>query len=175
MITLVVGSMAHRAVFGVMMALAPRQGDVKCDSSPPPKVTLAAGDATTRIIIGSRNPNRTGVTIVKGGEYVLSARGSWQDGPNIPATDANGTPNDKLPTQARMFLWFFQKLRPVTNANWMALVGKIDASDQKHFLIGVGPTTLLAQADGELVALANDYLHYSNNLYCLEMTIQRTK
>jgi hypothetical protein len=136
---------------------------------------LTVGDSATRTIVGYRNPNRTGLVMVHDGEYVLTTTGAWQDGAHVPPTDANGTPNGRLPTSARVFLWSFQRLRPVSNANWMALVGKIDAPNQEHFLIGVGPASLKATADGELLALANDVLHYSNNRGCVMLTVRRTK
>jgi hypothetical protein len=103
-----------------------------------------------------RKWNKTGIHMVAGQEYMLSAKGEWIDwfiqyGPDGGASRSN------------LFLKLFEWARRMPHENWFALIGAIDSDQRTAFLIG-SSRVYRASVSGELTCYANDVpWAYGNN------------
>lgn len=129
--------------------------------------TLAVGEVMTRPILAREAWNDTGILLVAGQEYRLTATGRWVDW-YIPC-DADGfaSPNPAF--------WPFEWLRRAPAERWFALVGALERDPRTMFLIGA-QRTVIAPASGELTCFANDvWLAYWNNRGALQLTVERVR
>jgi hypothetical protein len=98
----------------------------------------------------------TGLRVVAGRNYRLSAAGRWKDA-GID-TDAAGYPSANLPQR------WTERWRRQPDAPWFALVGAIDRRRETQFVIGSG-CAWRATASGELTCFANDlrWFYFNNS------------
>lgn len=128
---------------------------------------LEIGESLTKRVIATNYWNDTGVRLVAGQEYCLTATGQWTDW-YIPSTaDGFASPNG--------LLRIFERLRRAPHERWFALIGAIDRDPRTHFLIGA-QRTIIAPVSGSLTCFANDVgFAYWNNRGSVELTITRTR
>jgi hypothetical protein len=124
---------------------------------------LNAGQSLT-VRVRSHEPwNHTGVHVMRGQQYRLTARGIWWNFYK-PAT-ADGY-------ESLVFTPMEHKLRE-PEMLWLALAGCIDEDISTAFLIGRNNVLTVLQ-DGELTCFANDIAsHYRRNWGSVRLTITR--
>ena len=97
----------------------------------------------------------TGLMVVAGTTYRLSAKGRWKDA-SID-TDAGGY------ASANFFQRMTERLRRKPEAPWFALIGAIDRRPETQFVIGTA-CIFRATTNGRLTCFANDLRgFYFNN------------
>ena len=97
----------------------------------------------------------TGVRLVAGRTYRLSARGTWRDASIVSDAAGYGSRN--------LFQRLTEGLRRVPDAPWFALIGAIHRQPATQFVIGTD-CVFTAPQDGELTCFANDLRgFYFNN------------
>jgi hypothetical protein len=112
-----------------------------------------------------RKWNKTGIHMVAGQEYILSAEGEWIDwfihyGPNGGASGSN------------LFLRLFEWARRMPHEHWFALIGAINSDQRTAFLIG-SSRIYRATMSGELTCYANDVpWAYGNNTGSVELDVR---
>ena len=105
----------------------------------------------------------TGVPVVKGETYQISAEGEWQDA-DFPPSDANGFKGFTTP------MFFGMLLKPMPSQYYMKLCGKVG---NWKFPIG-SSATITIKRDGELLLFANDAKgFYDNNSGILKVAVKK--
>jgi hypothetical protein len=105
----------------------------------------------------------TGIRLVAGTSYRLSASGQWKDASIL--TDANGY------RSVNAFQRLTERLRRQPDARWFTLIGAIDRRPETQFVIGSG-CDYHATASGELTCFANDLRgFYFNNAGSITLTV----
>lgn len=100
--------------------------------------------------------NRTGIEVVAGQTYSLSAHGIWVDCYIQHGPEGDPSPNT--------YMRLFERLRRVSDQNWFTLIGAVNENIGTAFAIGKN-RTLPMNYSGELTCFANDVRgFYWNNL-----------
>jgi hypothetical protein len=129
------------------------------------EVGLVIGETTVKMIVARNIWNDTHILMKKGESYNFESSGYWQDLANI--CDANGYASNNF--LLRSTEW----LRRFPSANWFALIGAINHSQQSFFKIGHQATITIEQ-EGLFSCYANDLsFMYGNNSGEIELTITR--
>lgn len=117
---------------------------------------------TERVTIGAKPFwSRTGLQLLPGTTYQLSAEGRWKHW--FVACTADG--------YSRWYLRLFAPVRRAPSEPWFRLMGSLDADPETIFPIGTR-TTYSPQRAGELVCFANDVRWaYGNNSGQVELTV----
>ena len=123
------------------------------------------GETQTAIILAKPHWNLTGIQLLAGEQYTMSAEGRWVDWfiPHGP----EGDPSDSFYMKA------FEPLRRMKKENWFALIGALNSDIASAFLIGAG-CNYAAQTSGELTCFANDVEgFYFNNYGQVTLSVTR--
>ena len=105
----------------------------------------------------------TGLALIKGETYEITAVGEWQDA-SFPPSDANGFKGFTAP------MFFGMLLKPMPRQYYMKLCGKVGGW---KFPIGTA-TTITIKRNGELLLYANDAKgFFDNNSGTLKVTIKK--
>ena len=127
---------------------------------------MNVGETKTAIVLAKPHWNLTGIQLVAGEQYAMSAEGKWVDWfiPHGP----EGDPSDSFYMKA------FEPLRRMKNENWFELIGALNSDIATAFPIGAA-RNYAAQASGELTCFANDVEgFYFNNYGQVTLTVTRT-
>ncbi len=135
--------------------------------SPDNQKHLEIGESIIKQIYANKIWNDTNIMMLQGESYHFKASGKWIDFTN--PCDANGYPSNNFILRAN------EKRRRSPNANWFALIGAIERSQQSFFTIG-GEKTKFISNSGLFSCFANDVIFmYWNNCGTIELTIRRLK
>jgi hypothetical protein len=125
---------------------------------------LPVGTTMTARVRAARRRERTGIVLVEGGTYEITATGTWCDRSTVAGPAG-------YPSRSRVLRWA-EWLRRAPDQPWFALMGQVGDST---FPIGARFAGHVAPASGELVCWANDVrLAYGNNSGAVELTVTRT-
>lgn len=106
----------------------------------------------------------TGISVLKGETYQITAEGEWQD-VDFPTSDANGFKGFTAP------MFFGMLLKPMPSQYYMKLCGKVRGW---KFPIGTS-TKITVKRDGELLLFANDAKgFFDNNSGTMKVTLKKT-
>jgi len=110
----------------------------------------------------------TGIDLVAGRTYTLSAHGTWTD--RRMSCGPQGYHSLAYPNRLVAFLLLAASpTRRLPNTRWFALVGAI--AKRHRFVIGAG-RTFVPTHDGPLWCFANDtWTAYGNNIGFVELTV----
>ncbi|MGB0918247.1 MAG: hypothetical protein ACPGU4_11700 [Flavobacteriales bacterium] len=126
-------------------------GFTKAQNSPEHKIDVQA----------NKYLQQTGISVIKGDVYRITAAGEWQDA-DFPPSNANGFKGFTAP------MFFGMLLKPLPSQPYMKLCGKVGSW---KFPIGTS-TEITIKRDGELLLFANDAKgFYDNNSGVLEVTL----
>lgn len=127
---------------------------------------MKVGEMRTVDVHARERWNDTGIEMVAGGRYLMTAEGTWLDW-HTPAGPA-GYPSPNL-----LFRLFAFRLRK-RHANWFALMGAPDRDRARSFVIGAHHE-YVCDRDSALSCFANDVsLMYFNNHGTVALTVKRT-
>ena len=123
------------------------------------------GDSLRIEVRANKKFTHTGIKIIKGASYRITATGTWRDADFEP-TDAGGFP----PKNGAMR--FARFLQPDPKENYMKLVAKAGC---RHWPIGTGATIRFGH-NGKLILQPNDAtFFFGNNSGTLMVTITRVE
>jgi hypothetical protein len=127
---------------------------------------MEIGDTALATISARQRWNDTGIDLVAGGTYEMSACGKWTDW--TWTCDADGYTSTRWPMRVA------ERFRRAQFAPWFALMGALDRDRHEAFIVGrqgvVSPAT-----SGRLYCFANDVVAmYWNNTGHIELTVTRT-
>jgi hypothetical protein len=124
------------------------------------------GETHTALILAKPHWNLTGIQLIAGERYAMSADGRWVDW-FIPYGPEGGPSNS-------FYLKAFEPLRRMKDENWFELIGALNSDIGTAFPIGKD-CDYVAPADGELTGFANDVEgFYFNNYGQVTLTVVRT-
>jgi hypothetical protein len=127
---------------------------------------LKVGEFVEATIEAKKKWNYTGIELVGGHEYVLTAAGQWTDGGTVCGADGYASPNQMLTATE----W----LRRSPRSRWFALIGALDANKHTQFEIGTA-RSMIMPASGILTCFANDVTWmYWNNSGSVHLSVIRT-
>jgi hypothetical protein len=110
--------------------------------------------------------NKTGIRLVSGERYSLTATGKWVD-----FFICHGPAGDPSTFQ---YLRRFEASRRMPAENWFALIGALDCDQRTAFLIGEANEITMARS-GELTCYANDLPSmYWNNWGHVNLQVKRS-
>jgi hypothetical protein len=141
------------------------------DSRAAPRTASAdevkVGDSASIAVPARPRWVETGVQLISGEAYQLSATGTWQDR-NI-SSGPEGYPSRNA------VMRFAERWRRMPRAPWFALIGSIGQDPGTVFVIGAS-TTFAPRDTGTLNCFANDVpLMYFNNTGSISLTVTRTR
>jgi hypothetical protein len=129
---------------------------------------LKVGESRTIEVEAGRYWNRSEMLLGKGCRYDFSCnpKQQWIDW-STPA-NADGYESNSFILRAS------ERLRRFPDANWIALIGAIGASQRYGFKIGISLKGFTATQTGELCCFANDVsIMYWNNSGSISLTVKR--
>ena len=110
--------------------------------------------------------NETGIQLVAGEQYLITASGEWVDFFIKHGPDGDPSPN--------AYMRSFESQRRMPNEFWFALIGGLDSNLETAFLIG-SRCQYTAVKSGQLCCFANDVdWFYWNNWGSVSMTVTRS-
>lgn len=136
-------------------------------------ISLDNGASHPFIVDSALKYNWSGIRLVKGGQYRITANKDqkWDDG-NMSA-GPDGWATDAISWYKEPIVKAFEKNRRCPNANWFELVGTYDRDDDDSFRIGA-EVSFTARQNTDLYTFANDLkTRYSNNKGVIQATIER--
>ena len=117
------------------------------------------------MIVANAEWNDTGIDLVRGARYRMTATGSWHDRQFRSGPD--GVPPQNLVQR------IFSPLLRFPNGHYMTLIGCIDQDMGSAFAIGAN-ANYKATRDGRLWCFANDVrFAYGNNSGAIELIVDR--
>ena len=117
------------------------------------------------MIVANAEWNDTGIDLVRGARYRMTATGSWHDRKFRSGPD--GVPPQNLVQR------IFSPLLRFPNGHYMTLIGCIDQDMGSAFAIGAN-ANYKATRDGRLWCFANDVrFAYGNNSGAIELIVDR--
>ena len=126
---------------------------------------LARGQAVAVIVAARPKWNKTGIRLVEGQEYSITAQGDWCD------ASIHQGPAGRLDPRFRSV----ERWRRRKDAKWFELVCATNSDLDTSFIVGEG-APVPADRRGELTCFANDLgVSYGNNSGGITMTVTRTK
>jgi hypothetical protein len=127
---------------------------------------LQIGEVASVYVQARPKWNHSGIRLVRGGKYLITAQGTWWDAGSRHGPDGDGSPN--------FYMRWSEGLRRVRHENWFKLICALDSQKKTAFPVGSNRPTVAA-ADGELTCFANDVgFAYGNNTGAIQMTVKRT-
>ena len=121
------------------------------------------GDSLRIEVLANKKFTHSGIKIIKGASYRITAIGTWRDADFEP-TDAGGFP----PKNGAMR--FARFLQPVSKENYMKLVAKVGPH---HWPIGTG-AIIRFNRNGSFILQPNDAtFFFGNNSGTMHVTITR--
>jgi hypothetical protein len=128
------------------------------------KIVLNENDSTIVTIIAKNKWNHTEILLEAGKKYKFEVMEEIDLRDWYIKTDANGF--------RKWYMWIYEKLRRVPEANWFTLIGTIDESLDKYFIIGKS-REFTPTVSGELVCFVNDVNgFYFNNSGLVKLKIK---
>jgi hypothetical protein len=103
-------------------------------------------DVGKAVISASLRWNNTGITLVNGERYLITAHRSWVD-----FFLCHGPAGDP----GRGYMRLFDHHKRMPNENWFALIGALDCNPNTAFFIGK-ERDITIQVAGQLTCFAND-------------------
>jgi hypothetical protein len=145
---------------------------------------LAVNESFSFSVIAKERFNNSGLKLIKGHTYLITATGTWKDG-SCQTTDAagftSGECNSSVPG-TYLLLKNTEHLRRDKNQNWFCLVGELfdqgsnvfdNMLADQQFRIGKS-RTITPAISGKLVCFANDVITvYANNTGSVRVTVKR--
>jgi hypothetical protein len=128
----------------------------------PPNGDLHQG--VTTCVVARKHWNHTGIPIVAGKSYLITAAGTWWDA-KYRHGPGGGDSGSGL-------LGLMEGLRRMPHEDWFKLICGVDAKKNTDQAIGCGREVTF-QVSGELTCFANDVLgFYWNNTGAVQMTVK---
>ena len=134
---------------------------------------LAEGE-TVRVAIRSDRINHTGIWLDAGATYSLRslATSEWTDDEITAPAAGFSSDNDLIPMER---FWWAEWLRPLPDALWFRIVGRVDSDGPEFPALGEDPFIPYSWQpphDGELVLLVNDII-LNNNTGTMTLELHR--
>ena len=134
-------------------------------------VTLKkAGESACACVLASLHWNHTCIRLESGGEYVITAKGTWWDASHEHGP--HGGPSDTR------ILKMTERFRRLPHQDWFKLICALDWQKKTAFPYDTfdAEHPYKAPADGELTCFANDvWLFYFNNTGVVQITVERIR
>ena len=130
----------------------------------PKRMTI--GQSITKEIEAKPRWNETGIQLVAGEEYEITASGTWVDLNITHGPDGDPSPG--------WYMRLFEGARRMPHENWFALIGALDSDQDTAFKIG-SHYVVKATQSGQLCCYANDVPgFYWNNKGTISLQLTRT-
>jgi len=126
---------------------------------------LQKGDSISILTKATKRFTQTGIKVIKGETYQITAVGKWQDAGFEP-TDAAGFPSKNAAMRFAIYL------KPMPKENYLKLVAKVGG---RHEAIGT-EAKIRFKNSGKLIPQPNDAVFFfGNNSGTLTVTIKRVE
>lgn len=149
-----------------------------------PDKVLAVNESFSFSVIAKERFNNSGLKLIQGHSYLITATGTWKDG-SCKTTDAAGFNSDECNSSVPgtyLLLKNTEYLRRGKNQNWFCLIGELfdqganvfdNMLADQQFRIGKS-RTITPSVSGKLICFANDVITvYANNSGSVRVTIKR--